>query len=76
MSIILELSPAVTRFLVELVKTGSFASESEYVGALIEQAWLDREVALGKEQAERGEFVDTNVEKIIQTGRSQLADQR
>ena len=76
MSITLELSPAVTRFLAELVKTGSFASESEYVGALIEQAWLDREIALGKEQAEHGEFVDTSVDKIIETGRSQLAGRR
>ena len=76
MPITVELSPAVTQFLAELVKSGSATSESEYVGTLIEQAWLDREVALGKEQAERGEFVETSIDEILHKGRAQLAGQR
>lgn len=73
MPITLELSPAITQFLAELVQTGAVTSESEYVGALIEQAWLDRQVALGLDQAERGEFVEFNAEDIIRRGRARLA---
>jgi Arc/MetJ-type ribon-helix-helix transcriptional regulator len=73
MSVSVELSPAVTQFLAELIKSGRFTSESEFVGALIEQAWLDHQIAIGKEQAERGEFVETNAEEIIRKGRALLA---
>ncbi len=76
MSITIDLSPAVAQFLSELIKTGSVASESEYVGALIEQAWLDRQVALGKEQADRGEFVQTSIDEIIRKGRAHLTGQQ
>jgi Arc/MetJ-type ribon-helix-helix transcriptional regulator len=67
MAIILELSPAVTRFLADLVHSGAFSNESEFVGALIEQAWLDRQIAEGKAQADRGELIETNAEEIIRS---------
>jgi Arc/MetJ-type ribon-helix-helix transcriptional regulator len=76
MGITLELSPAVARFLADLVRSGSFSNESEFVGALIEQAWLDRQIAEGKAQADRGEFVETNAEEIIRKGRALLASER
>ena len=73
MGITLELSPAVTRFLSDLVQSGAFANESEFVGALIEQAWLDRQIADGKAQADRGDLFETNAEEIIRKGRALLA---
>lgn len=73
MAITIELSPAVTRFVSALVQSGSFKTESEFVAALIEQAWLDRKLAEGRAQAEGGDLIDTNAEEIIRKGRALLA---
>lgn len=76
MAITLELSPAVTRFLSDLVHSGAFSNRSEFVSALIEQAWLDRPIAEGQVQANRDEFIETNAEEIIRKGRALVASKR
>ena len=75
------LSPEVERFVTEEVESGQYATEDEVVNALLEKemrrksecAWLKEQVALGLEQAERGEFVEFDAEKIKLEGRKRLA---
>jgi antitoxin ParD1/3/4 len=82
----IKLSPEMKRFVEEKVRSGQFASASEVVhGALsalraeeelspgdVEE--LRREVAIGLEQADRGEFVAFTAETIITEGRHILAN--
>ena len=79
------LSPEVERFVTEEVESGQYATEDEAVNALLEKemrrksefVWLKEQVALGLEQAERGEFVEFDAEKIAEKikveGRKRLA---
>jgi antitoxin ParD1/3/4 len=75
------LSPEIERFVTEEVESGQYATEDEAVNALLEKemrrksefAWLKEQVALGLEQAERGEFVEFDAEKIKVEGRKRLA---
>lgn len=76
-TVAIHLDPSLQQFLDESVNSGSFLSASEVVAVALRNlqadqeartsrlAALRRDVALGMEQASRGEFVDFDAESII-----------
>jgi antitoxin ParD1/3/4 len=85
------LHPELVKFVEEQVAAGAYSSASDMInGALLflkdhqdlmpkdaaEIEKLRRKIAMGIEQADRGEFVDFDAEKIKAEGRRRLAAKR
>lgn len=82
------LSPELERFVANLVETGQFADPDEVVAEALaalktrqqcqaeELDELRREVAIGIEQADRGEFVEFSADEIKAEGRKRLSAER
>lgn len=75
------LSPELARFLDKLVQSGKFTSREEAVNEVLEKqkqheeelAYLKHEVDIGIAQADRGELVEFDAEKIKAEGRRRLS---
>lgn len=89
MTIDIQLSPELKRFVDESVQAGHFASASELISAALEYlkgsespfpsepshlADLKRKVARGIEQANAGQFVEFDADSIKSEGRAKKAD--
>ena len=78
------LDPELEKFVEEKVRAGQYAGPSDVIrealSAFREQQeltpeyddYLQRELAVGLEQAHRGEYADFDAEKIIAEGRQRL----
>jgi antitoxin ParD1/3/4 len=75
------LSLKLAGFVDKLVQSGKFTTRDEAVTDALQKqmqreeelAWLKREVEIGIAQADRGELVEFNAEKIKAEGRKRLA---
>lgn len=82
----LRLDSSSQRFVREMVESGRFANESDVIEEALQmmrrqqqedaayQAYLRREIQIGIDEADRGEFVEFTAEDIIREGRKRLPD--
>ena len=82
------LKPELERFLREQVTAGRYASFAEAINSAVAQLQADRafstagldalraEIDVGLKQADRGEFVDFNVEDVIRERRAAWSSEK